>query len=274
MPKSILFCFAHPDDEVGCGPLVSLYNTQGVRSTLICTTNGDVGTVDPKHMVGYNTIAELRLKELECATSTIGFSDVVTFGYRDSGMMGSADNDHPESSWQVPLEKITERVMEVMRRVRPQVVVTFNTYGAYGHPDHIKINQATVAAFQKMQSEPDHPQKLYYTNGPKNLFRIGITLMKIMRRDPRKAGTNNDLDLQAAYDAIDATTAKIPVAAYLDATRRAAQCHASQMSGFSDNLPSRLFMRFMFGTMLLGRVYPEVKPGEPVEHDLFENVQF
>lgn len=273
MPKSILFCFAHPDDELGCGPLVSLYSEQGARTTLICTTNGDVGTVDPKHMQGYNSIAELRLKELECATSTIGFSDVVTFGYRDSGMMGSEDNNHTDSSWQVPLDVITERVIEVMHRVRPQVVITFNTYGAYGHPDHIKINQATVAAFMKLQSEPDHPQKLYYISGPKTFFRIALIGMKLMGRDPRKAGVNKDVDYQAAYDAIDPVTTKISAVNYLEPTRRASACHASQMQPFSDGMVSRLVTRIMFGTVTLGRVYPPMKPGEPIEHDLFQNVQ-
>src|SRR5579859_4448075 len=118
MGKSMLLCFAHPDDE------------------------------------------------LDCAAKTIGLSEVVTFGYRDSGMMGAADNQHADSLWNAPLEEVTQRVVEVMRHARPQVVITFNTFGGYGHPDHIKINQATVAAFQQLQAEPDHPQKLYYTTGP------------------------------------------------------------------------------------------------------------
>jgi len=151
MTKSILFCYAHPDDEIGIVALANRYmREESARTTLICTTNGDVGTVDPEHLQGYTSIAELRLAELACATQAAGFDEVVTFDYRDSGMMGSPDNEDPNCSWQAPLESVTERVIEVMRRVRPQVVITFNTFGAYGHPDHIKINQATLAAFAKL----------------------------------------------------------------------------------------------------------------------------
>jgi LmbE family N-acetylglucosaminyl deacetylase len=162
--KSILFCYAHPDDEIGIVSLANRYmREEGAYTTLICTTNGDVGTVEPEHMKGYASIADLRLAEFACATEAAGFNEVIAFGYRDSGMMGTPDNEHPESSWQAPLEVITEKVVEVMRRVRPQVVMTFNTFGAYGHPDHIKINQAAVAAFRQLQSEPEHPEKLYYS---------------------------------------------------------------------------------------------------------------
>ena len=160
--KSILACFAHPDDELGVASLVAQSVAQGARATLICTTNGDVGTVDEKYLRGYSSISELRLAELACATKLIGFTEVVTLGYRDSGMMGSEDNQRPESYWQVAPEAAAEQVAEVMRRVRPQVVITFNTFGAYGHPDHIKINRATLAAFEMLQSEPEHPEKLYY----------------------------------------------------------------------------------------------------------------
>src|SRR5262249_14394993 len=177
MVKSILACLAHPDDEVGLGPLIAYYVAQGARATLICTTNGDVGTVDEKHLQGYSSIAQLRLAELYCATKVIGFTDVVTFGYRDSGMMGSEDNHHADSMWQAPLEEITQKVIEVMRRVEPQVVITFNTYGAYGHPDHIKINQATLEAFKRLQSEPQHPQKLYYMSPPKTMLRVELAVM-------------------------------------------------------------------------------------------------
>src|SRR4051794_31067128 len=132
MAKSILFCYAHPDDEVGIVPLVARYmREEQATTTLICTTNGDVGTIDPEHMEGFSSISERRLAEFDCATKTAGFTKVVALGYRDSGMMGSADNDHPESSWQAPLEKLTEQVVTVMREMRPQVVVTFNTFGAY-----------------------------------------------------------------------------------------------------------------------------------------------
>jgi LmbE family N-acetylglucosaminyl deacetylase len=272
--KSILFCYAHPDDEIGVVSLANRYmREQGAYTTLICTTNGDVGTVDAEHMKGYASIAELRLAEFTCATEAAGFNEVITFGYRDSGMMGTADNEHPESSWQAPLEVITERVVEVMRRVRPQVVMTFNTFGAYGHPDHIKINQATVAAFQRLQSEPEHPEKLYYSTGPSRLFHIGIWVMRLLGRDPHKSGRNRDVDLVAAVEATTPVTTKVTASRYLDLTWKALDCYPSQI-----HLPplARRFRRLagtLFqGTAALSRVSPPWERGEKIEHDLFENL--
>ncbi len=273
MEKSILLCFAHPDDEVGCAPLVARYVAEGAKATLICATFGDVGDVDEKYLRDYPSIADLRRAELDCAVKTVGYTELVTFGYRDSGMMGATDNQHENSFWRAPLEEVTRRVVEVMRRVRPQIVITFNTYGAYGHPDHIKINQATVAAFQQLQSEPDHPQKLYYDTGPQRLLRAAIFFMKLTGRDPRKGGKNHDVDYQAAVDAMTTITTKIPIAGYQDVLWQAMRCHASQIqqSAFTDRIIrplSRLFIR----SASFSRVYPEPQPGAPIERDPFANL--
>ncbi len=272
--RSILFCYAHPDDEIGIVALAKRYmHENDAYTTLICTTNGDVGTVDPAYMQGYTSITELRLAEFTCATQAAGFQEVVTFDYRDSGMMGSSDNEHPDSSWQAPLDVVTQRVVEVMRRVRPQVVVTFNDFGAYGHPDHIKINLATVAAFHALQSEPEHPQKLYYASGPGRLLRLGVTLMRLRGRDPRKGGRNQDVDYVAAVEAITPTTTKISVANYLNPMWQALDCYASQIQ-----LPRsvrrfrKLLGRLFQNTATLSRVYPTWQPGEKIEHDLFTGV--
>jgi N-acetyl-1-D-myo-inositol-2-amino-2-deoxy-alpha-D-glucopyranoside deacetylase len=273
MENSILLCFAHPDDEVGCAPLVARCVAEGARATLVCATNGDVGDVEEQYLRDYASIGALRLAELECAAQTIGFTEVVTFGYRDSGMMGSADNDHANSLWSAPLEEVTARVVEVMRRARPQVVITFNTFGAYGHPDHIKINQATLAAFQQLQAESEHPQKLYYTTGPQKLLRAGLVMMKLLRQNPRRAGKNHDVDFQAAVDAMTPITTKVPIAGYQAVLWAAMRCHASQIqqSAFADGVIrplSRLFLR----RTSLSRVYPEPQRGALIERDLFAGV--
>lgn len=273
MGKSILACFAHPDDEAGLGPLIALSIAQGAQATLICATNGDVGTVDEKHLQSYSPIAQLRLAELYCATKAIGFTEVITFGYRDSGMMGSRDNQHKESMWQAPLEEVTQKVVEVMRRVRPQVVITFNTYGAYGHPDHIKINQATLEAFKLLQSEPEHPQKLYYTSFPK--FPLGIWLfwMRLLGKNPRKAGKNADVDLVAAYEALNPVTTKVTTGHYFQAGWAALACYASQieMSPFIRRL-GPIVGPFVLGKTGLCRVVPVHQSGALIEHDIFEGV--
>jgi LmbE family N-acetylglucosaminyl deacetylase len=269
--KSILACFAHPDDELGVASLIAQEVARGTSATLICTTNGDVGTVDEQYLRGYSSIAELRLAELTCATKLIGFTEVVTLGYRDSGMMGSADNQHPQSYWQAPPEVAAEQVAEVMRRVRPQVVITFNTFGAYGHPDHIKINQATVAAFEMLQAEPEHPKKLYYTTISKTFARTALRVAKLLRRDPRAFGRNKDVDLQASFDAITPVTTRIPIAAqYRAIADEARRCHASQIElNRVFEAIGKVVGPLFFREVTLSHVLPPPQPKERIERDLF-----
>ncbi|HVO68925.1 MAG TPA: PIG-L family deacetylase, partial [Aggregatilineaceae bacterium] len=111
MTRRMLVCMAHPDDEsFGLGALIAKYVAEGVEVSLICTTNGDVGTVQPEFLPGRASISDLRLAELRCATEILGIKEVITLGYRDSGMMGSPDHDHPASSWQVPLATMRDQV--------------------------------------------------------------------------------------------------------------------------------------------------------------------
>ncbi len=272
MTKRILLSLAHPDDEAfGSGSLIAKYTAEGAEVTLICATSGDVGSVKPEFMQGYNSVSELRLAELECAAKVLGIKETILFGYRDSGMMGSADNADPRSLWQAPLDVLTDRIAEVLRRTCPQVVFTFDPYGGYGHPDHIKMHQATIAAFKALQTEPEHPQKLYYGSIPKFFVRFGLFMMRLSRQDPRKVGVNRDMDLQAVYDHILPTHTKINVGQYFEAGQRAAECHASQVP-WRGNAVMRLFMRSFMASTLLTRAYPEPKSGEPVEHDLFQGI--
>lgn len=270
----MLVSLAHPDDEAfGNGPALARYAAEGVEITLICATNGDVGTVDEKLLEGYGSIMERRRAELDCSAQALGLKEVILFGYRDSGMMGSADNHHPESLWQAPLDAVKERVIEVIRRTRPQIILTFDPYGAYGHPDHIKIHQATLAAFHALQAEPDRPQKIYYGTVPRNMIRLWLWQMKLRGQDPRKFGRNKDLDLQAVYDALLPVTTRIDVRPYIDAGLKAMACHASQIEPESGNPVIRFVMRRVLSSTSLVRAFPERKPGEAIERDLFSGVK-
>jgi LmbE family N-acetylglucosaminyl deacetylase len=272
MPKRVLICLAHPDDEsFGSGPLIAKLTHEGMEVTYICATNGDVGSAAAEFMKGHNSIADMRLAELDCAAKILGFKELILFGYRDSGMMGTAENNDPKSLWQAPLEVVTNRVLDVMRRVRPQVVLTFDPYGGYGHPDHIKIHHATLAAFQTMLTEPEHPQKLYYTALPRFFFRLSLLGMRLTGHDPRKVGTNADMDMVAVYEHLLPVHARIDVKDYDEIGMRAAACHASQMPA-RDNRAMRMVWRLIFSGAILTRAYPEPKPGERIERDLFENV--
>jgi LmbE family N-acetylglucosaminyl deacetylase len=275
MKKRMLICYAHPDDEsFGIGAYIAKIAAEGTEVTLICATNGDVGTVPPEKLQGYNSIGELRLAELQCAAQVLGLHEVITFGYRDSGMMNSSDNCDSRCLWQAPLGQVTDRVAEVMRRIRPHVVITFDPFGGYGHPDHIKMHRATVLAFHRVRrTDPQYPQKLYYAAFPRLFVRIGVLMARMQGQDPRKMGVNGDLDFQAVLDATKPTHARINVADYYEVGMRAADCHASQVN------PRRMFpagqwlMKQIASTTGFTRAYPPPIPGEPIETNLFAGVR-
>lgn len=281
----MLIAFAHPDDEAfGMGGAIAMYAERGVDIALICSTNGDVGTVDAEHLAGYDTIGELRLDELRCAARALGIHELITFGYRDSGMMGTPDNDHPNCLWQADEDVVVGRIVREIRRLQPHVVVTFDPFGGYGHPDHIYMHRTTTRAFHLASNAshyPEHqaeglaafqPAKLYYTAFPKLPLRIMLWLARLRGEDPRHMGTNKDLDLQAALDNTLPTHARVNVAAYQAAWDKAARCHASQQSPRRTNSIFDRMQALIFRHQDFTRAWPEPNGRDRVERDLFEGI--
>lgn len=281
--RRILISFAHPDDEsFGLGGMIAKYVKSGAQVDLICATNGDVGTIDPEMLAGYDSHAELRLSELQCASKVLGFANVVTFDYKDSGMMGSDENNDPDClwyNWQNSPSGVTRRVVEVIRQLKPQVVITFNKYGGYGHPDHIAIQQATTQAFSLAGDAdyvtdglaPYQPQKLYYNNIPTLMLRIGIWMMRLRGKNPRAIGRNNDIDLVKILDYVEPTHTKIDISDYLEDWAQASACHKSQGGGRSGWLPT--WVRRVMGVKQgFTRIHPAPAVDCVDETDLFDGV--
>ena len=108
--KCLLAVLAHPDDEsFGMGGTLAMYSSQGVEVRLICATRGEAGEVDEKHLQGFNSIADLRTHELDCAARFLGLTSVDYLGYRDSGMQGSADNNNPRSLFQASIGQVDRK---------------------------------------------------------------------------------------------------------------------------------------------------------------------
>lgn len=282
--RRMLISFAHPDDEsFGMGGAIAMYAQRGVEVTLICSTNGDVGSVDPEFMQGFDTVGELRLHELRCAAETLGIKEVVTFGYRDSGMMGSPDNAHPNALWQADEDVVTEKIVRVIRRVQPHVVVTFDAYGGYGHPDHIYMHRATTRAFHAAGDpaqfpaqlaeglQPYRPGKLYYNVFPLWALRLRLVTLRLQGEDPRRLGKNKDLDFIAVLEHRQPTHARIKVSSqYRNAGDTAAGCHASQLNPRLNNTWFDRLSRVIFRHQDFSRAWPEANSHTPREHDLFE----
>lgn len=280
--KRLLIAYAHPDDEsFGNGGLIAKYVAEGVAVSLICATDGAVGTVEQKYIEQYGSVEAVRAAELQCAAETLGFSEVVQLGYKDSGMMGSADNDNPDCLWyryQQDPHAVTRQVVEVIRRIQPQVVLTFNKYGAYGHPDHIAIQRAAEAAFH-LAADPAYdtgqapyaPQKLYYSNIPAAIVRLGIWLSRLRGQDPRALGVNKDIDLLAVYENIEPNHTRVDIRDYYDAWDRASACHASQGGGGFSSIPKAL-RRYLTPYQHFTRVVPRPARDRIDEEDLFSGV--
>lgn len=282
--QRLLISFAHPDDEsFGLGGLIGRYVAEGTDVYYLCATNGDVGTVNPEMLEGYNSIAERRLAELECASKVLGFKEVIKLGYKDSGMMNTEDNLHPDSLWykwgRQP-EDVTQKVVKAIREIKPHVIITFNRYGGYGHPDHIAIQQATTEAFH-LAGSPDYktdslapyqPQKLYYASIPTFMVQIGILITRLQGKNPRRLGRNNDIDMVAILDHVEPIHTYIDITDYLDLWQEASACHVSQGGGRGGIIPS--WLRRTFGVKQgFTRIYPIPMHNNVHEYDLFDGVK-
>jgi LmbE family N-acetylglucosaminyl deacetylase len=175
-------------------------------------------------------------------------------------------------------------VVETIREVQPQVIITFNKYGGYGHPDHIAIQQATTQAFH-LAADPNYitnqapyaPQKLYYSSLPRWFLSFRLWLLKIQGHDVRRMGRNQDIDFQKIVDNVEPAHVSIDVAPYLEDWDAASACHVSQgggsMRGFFGPIPMWI-RRIIGGKQALTRVIPEPEYDGISEHDLFENVTY
>jgi N-acetyl-1-D-myo-inositol-2-amino-2-deoxy-alpha-D-glucopyranoside deacetylase len=237
----LLAALAHPDDEsFGTGGTLAYYVRRGVKVYLICATHGEVGEVDEQYLQGFKSIAERREHELRCAAEHLGLEDVFFLGYRDSGMPGWPDNHHPLALAAQPVEKVAGEIAHYIRKLQPQIVITFDPIGGYRHPDHIAIHNATVAAFKIAADttfidveglEPYQAKKLYFHTIPRNFLRFVVRVMRLVGQDPRKVGRNHDIDLASVAEVDFPTNAVIDYRKVADIRDTAAGCHASQGGG-------------------------------------------
>jgi len=272
--RTLLAVFAHPDDETfGPGGTLAKYAAEGVAVHLVCATRGEAGESDVTDWGACEDLACRREEELRCAASILGLTEVHLLGYRDSGMAGSPANHHPQALIQADPDVLAGQVADLMRQLRPQVVLTFDPYGGYGHPDHIAMHRATVAAFERLP-EGERPQKLYFAAFPHTTLRWSVRLMPLFGADPTAVGKNRDINLRVVLEHELPITTRIDIRATYDVKQRAAACHSSQQSGprsFWGRLPAWLVRRWQ-STETFYRAVPPFKPDERVERDLFAGI--
>ncbi len=239
--KTLVFIGAHPDDETfGMGAVLAKYASDGVKVYYICATRGEAGTVDSAYLKGYKDIAELRTAEMSAAARILGLKGVIYLGYRDSGMPGTPDNQHPLALMNAPLEQIAGRLVKIIRELQPGVIITHDPSGGYHHPDHITVHKAAIIAFHAA-GDPQQfsdagkafqPGKLYFGVRSHRVMKIFIKLMPLFGQNPHQFGRNKDIDLTRIVNTeypIHAVV-RLPKAA-MDIRNKAAACHASQGGG-------------------------------------------
>jgi len=299
-PLCLLTVHAHPDDESSKGAgTVAMYHAEGIHTVLVCCTGGEEGEIlnpalDTPEV--HSRLADLRREELDKAAAIIGYAEVVMLGYRDSGMAGSEANANPESFAQAPHEEAVGRLVAIVRRTRPQVMVVYgDDQSGYPHPDHLRVHEIGVAAFgaagdparYPSAGPPWQPKKLYYTVFSARRFeQIHEKFVELGLESPF------DDQWRARWkDApVEPISTSIDISAFSDVRRDALLAHATQVdpnSRFWFGLPPEVMRSIHpFDDYRLAQVagpdgppgaasteQPATATGGPLETDLFAGVR-
>jgi LmbE family N-acetylglucosaminyl deacetylase len=263
-----LMCvFAHPDDEtLGTGGVLAKHAAEGVETYLVTATRGQRGWFGtPEDYPGPQALGEVRERELLEAAQTLGIREVHLLDYMD----GELD--------QVDPDEITAKIVTHLRRVQPDVVITFDTFGIYGHPDHIAISQFTTAAILRAADEsyqtsngelPHCVSKLYYLITEAAQISVyqdafGDLVMTI-------DGTERRPVTWPAW----AVTTRIDTATSAEQIWQAVECHCSQLPGYEalQNLPEEQ-RQALWNTTTFYRAFSLVNSGRHIENDLFAGLR-
>jgi N-acetyl-1-D-myo-inositol-2-amino-2-deoxy-alpha-D-glucopyranoside deacetylase len=208
--RRLLLVHAHPDDEtIGTGATMAKYVADGAHVTLVTCTLGEEGEIlvpELAHLAADRDdgLGQHRIGELSAAMAELGVTDHRFLGgagrWRDSGMMHTPSNDRPDAFWQADLDEAVGELVAIIRQVRPQVVVTYDDNGGYGHPDHIQAHRVTVAAYEAAgdparfpgTGEPWAPTKLYETAIPISVLRTAFERLQELGEDAPFGVTSPD----------------------------------------------------------------------------------
>jgi N-acetyl-1-D-myo-inositol-2-amino-2-deoxy-alpha-D-glucopyranoside deacetylase len=243
MEHSLMAIYAHPDDEAfGTGGTISRYASEGVKVYLVSATRGEAGEISDPSLATPETLGCVREDELRCAAETMGVTQLVFLDYRDSGMAGTPENQDPSAFINAPAEEVVPRLVSLIRGLRPEVIMTFEPNGGYGHPDHIAIHKHTVAAFHAAADPTCYPElgapwqakRLFYTAIPRSFFKDMRQQMVELGLDTKDLGSVDDPQLGWPDEAVNV---RLDVSHSVESKWQALQCHRTQFG------PGNLFRR-------------------------------
>lgn len=231
----LLLVHAHPDDEtINNGATMAMYAALGAQVTLVTCTRGEEGEVlveehSHKAAAHDDLLGDHRVIELADAMKALGVADHRFLGepnikYRDSGMMGTEPNDRPDNFWKADFDAATEQLVKVIDEVKPHVLITYDEFGGYGHPDHIQAHRVAMAAADRSDWQIE---KIYWNVTPRSVMQQGIDAMKAAGTDFMGVDSADDLPF-AKDDSF--VTAHIDGNEYVEAKMAAMRAHATQIS--------------------------------------------
>jgi N-acetyl-1-D-myo-inositol-2-amino-2-deoxy-alpha-D-glucopyranoside deacetylase len=262
--RRIMFVHAHPDDEtVGTGSTMARYAAAGVHVTLVTCTLGEEGEIHVPALSGLaagqaDQLGGYRIAELNEACAALGVTDHRFLGgagrFRDSGMMGLPTNEHPRAFWQADLDVAAGLLLEVIREVRPQVLVTYDPNGFYGHPDHIQAHRVAMRAVELAGDLAPH--KVYWTAVPRSALAAGMEAFAESSDNPFADIDNaDDLPFGSPDEEI---AARVDGMGFAEAKFAAIRAHATQ-------IPSTSWLFTIagnFGSEFMGVEYYRLAVGE------------
>ncbi len=245
-PRRLLLVHAHPDDEtIGTGATMAKYSAEGALVALVTCTLGEEGEILLPELADLapdrtDGLGQHRIGELAAAMEALRIGDHRFLGgpgrYRDSGMMGTPQNDRTDCFWRADVDVAVADLVGVVRELRPQVLITYDENGGYGHPDHIQANRVATSARERAADpayapelgEPWQIAKLYHSAVPKSVLQAGIDHL-------RESGESDFFGVESADDlpfgvADEVITTEIDAREHLDGKVAAMRAHASQIA--------------------------------------------
>lgn len=251
MTLTLVTVFAHPDDETfSVGGSVAAAVDAGARVVAICATRGEVGEIADPTLATAETLGQVREAELRAACAELGVHDVRFLGYRDSGMDGTPENAHPRAFAKAPDDEVVGAIAAQLEELRPDVVVTFEPGGVYGHPDHTKISRCATAAFDRVPG-----RRLFYAGPARSTFMTMLSEMK-------EAGVGEPFPFQdsATFGVPDEDiTMLLDVRPQLARKKRALAAHRTQINPWLASLPDEWLDRLL-GVEAFGLARGDLSP--------------
>lgn len=276
--KCLLAVLAHPDDEsFGPGGTLAKYAAAGVDVHIAIATDGAAGSVVEGFEKQREQLAEVRGRELETAVAILG-ATLHTLGYRDSGYLGDPANEHPDALIQADEQEATGRVVALIRKVKPDVVLTHDETGGYGHPDHIYCWKITRAAFDAAADPTQYPHigpgphrasRLYCSAIPKRWVKVATFIMRLRGQDPTHVGRNRDIDLTKVGVDPGLITTTIDINPVWEKKQAAGAAHSSQGGGGFGRMFPLFLRKRLLGREHFIRLQPPVTPGDRRESGFF-----